>query len=56
MVDVKQHYVTYITINVCLTCITMASYQAEIRCNKIPDVEMRVVINGYHCFVNCMNI
>jgi hypothetical protein len=55
MVDVKQHYVTYIIITVCLICIKMSSCQAEICCNNLPTIEKRVVINGYHCIVNCMN-
>ena len=52
MADVKEHYVTYIIITVWLICITMTSCQAEIWCDKLPGIEKRVVINGYHCFVN----
>ena len=52
MVDVKQHCVTYIIITMCLICITIASFQAEICCNILPGIQKRVVINGYHCFVN----
>ena len=55
MVDVKQRYVTYIIITVCLICIKIVSCQAEIFWNKLPGIKKEVVINVYHCFVNCMN-
>ena len=47
MTDLKQDYVTYINIIMCLICIKMASYQAEICCNKIPWIQKRDIINGY---------